>query len=302
MPISRHGPGDLVSGHPGDPSDLILQDERTRVEIVPRQGARVRSLRDLHSGRELLYRRPGETWDPGDYTATLAGGWDQMFPNDDPWQDFPVHGSLWPTGFAVAGASMRRATLRCRLGAPAVEVEHRYDLLEPPRVGLRLTTTVHATAAVGPFLWATHPMLAVAPGWQIDVGDVPLEADGCDPGRATPGLLSPTCRATVLGVPEGGLGWQEVLYAPATGTAAVTSPDGRRGTRISWDVAFFRHLWVVTLSGFASANLALVLEPCTTRPYRLDEAIAAGEAATLATGAELTFWSEVESLDDSLST
>lgn len=101
----------------------------------------------------------------------------------------------------------------------------------------------------------------------------------------------------MLVVPEADQGWQEVLYAPATGTASVLSPDGRTGTRIAWDRVFFRHLWVVTLSGFESVDLALVLEPCTTRPYRLDEAIPSGTAVSLGPGDERTFWSEVESVD-----
>jgi hypothetical protein len=101
----------------------------------------------------------------------------------------------------------------------------------------------------------------------------------------------------VLVVPEGGQGWQEVLYAPATGTASVVSLDEQSGTRITWDEVFFRHLWMVTLSGFESVDLALVLEPCTTRPYRLDEAIAGGTAVSLGPGDERIYWSEVESLD-----
>jgi hypothetical protein len=67
---------------------------------------------------------------------------------------------------------------------------------------------------------------------------------------------------------------------------------------VAWDSSFFQHLWVVTLSGFASVELALVLEPCTTRPYRLDEAIASGAAVEMALGERRAFWSEVQSLDD----
>jgi hypothetical protein len=277
--------------------DVILENDVARAEIVPSQGARVRSLTDLRTDRELLYRRPVEHWDARDYLATLDGGWDQMFPNDDPWLDFPVHGVHWAADFEIDSISTHAAALMCIFSHPAVTVEHRYELLRAPRCGLRLTTSVRADAEVQPFLWSTHPMLAVGAGWRIDVGAVPLEADSADPGRVAPGPLAAPARDTVLVVPAGGQGWQEVLYAPATGTASVVSPDGRAGTRIAWDALFFRHLWLVTLSGFESVDLALVLEPCTTRPYRLDEAITAGTAMALRPGDERTFWSEVESLD-----
>ena len=281
-------------------SDAILENGSARAEIIPHQGARVRSLTDLHTGRELLHRRPVEHWDPEDYLATLDGGWDQMFPNDDPWLDFPVHGVHWAAGFETDAASTHAATFRYTFSEPAVTVEHRYELLGAPRSGLRLTTRLRADAEVQPFLWSTHPMLAVGVGWQIDVAEASLEADSTDPGRVPAGSLSASARKTALVIPEGGQGWQEILYAPATGTASVMSPDRRTGTRITWDTTFFRHLWVVTLSGFESVDLALVLEPCTSRPYRLGEAILAGTAVALRPSEERTFWSEVESLDGCL--
>jgi hypothetical protein len=281
----------------GNSPGVILENGLARAEVVPEQGARVRSLIDLRSGRELLYRRQSDLWDAGDYVATLAGGWDQMFPNDDPWRGFPVHGAHWTAGFRCDDRAGDAATFTCALPEPAVTIEHRYELLPAPRAGLRLTTRVRADADVEPFLWSTHPMLAVGEGWGIRVGDAELEADSIDPGRVAPGPVPMSARDVVLVVPEGGQGWQEVLYAPATGVASVASPDGCAGTRVAWDSSYFRYLWVVTLSGFASVDLALVLEPCTTRPYRLDEAIASGTAMEMAHGEERVFSSEVESLD-----
>ena len=184
-------------------SDVILENSVARAEIVPEQGARVRSLTDLRTGRELLHRRPVEHWDPEDYLATLDGGWDQMFPNDDPWLNFPVHGVHWTAGFETDAASAHTATLRCTFAEPAVTVEHRYELLGPPRSGLRLTTRVRADAEVQPFLWSTHPMLAVGVGWQIDVAEASLEADSTDPGRVPAGSLSASARKTVLVTPRG---------------------------------------------------------------------------------------------------
>ncbi|MDX6631468.1 MAG: hypothetical protein QOH00_3714 [Gaiellales bacterium] len=276
---------------------IVLENALVRAEIAPEQGARVCSLQDRRSGRELLYRRADERWDPDAYLPTLAGGWDQMFPNDDVWLDWPVHGALWSAAFPARETSPVQAVLCCSLQTPQVDVEHCYELLAEPRAGVRLTTTVHARTAVGPFLWATHPMLAVAPGWRIEVGDATLEADRLDPGRARPGHVSAAGREAVLCLPRGNQGWQEVIYAQAAGEASVASPDARNRTRVHWDESFFRHLWIVTLSGFESVDLALVLEPCTTKPYRLDEAIAAARAESLEAGERRTFWSEVESLD-----
>src|SRR5581483_10569966 len=145
-------------------------------------------------------------------------------------------------------------------------------------------------------LWSTHPMVAVETGWTVDPGTDRVDADARDPGRAAPGALAPDTLGNVLTMPEPSLGWQEILYAPATGAASVASPDGRAKTLVTWDASFFRWLWIVTLSGFGAVDLALVIEPCTSRPYRLDEAVAGGTAADFLAGQTYRFWSCVEAV------
>jgi hypothetical protein len=265
---------------------IALESEEVRAELLPLQGGRVRSLYDRVGERELLYARSGVLWNPGDYLATLVGGWDQMFPNDDPWDGLPTHGVLWSTELEVESVSAAETVLRCELDRPSATVSHRYSLLPPPRRGLRLDTVVEVGEALPACLWATHPMLAVAPGWRVDAGAGILEADAVDPGRGVPdGILT---------VPPPSQGWQEVLYAPAGGAAGVLDPGSGVGTTVRWDAEFFRWLWVVTLSGFEGVDLAVVLEPCTSRPYRLDEAMVAGTAQELQPGIAYRFWSSVE--------
>ncbi|HEY0415841.1 MAG TPA: hypothetical protein VGC78_05595 [Gaiellaceae bacterium] len=275
---------------------VVLENELVRAELVPEQGGRLRSLYDRVGGRELLYARPGAAWDADDYLATLAGGWDQMFPNDDPWHGLPTHGTLWSAELEVVEASPGSAALRVDLPRPDLTVTHRYTLLEPPRRGVRLETEANARETLSGILWATHPMLAVEPGWRIDPGTAAVDADANDPGRAAPGRLDAATLDRVLTLPEPSLGWQEILYAPAAGVATVSSPEGTAATRVTWDREFFPWLWLVTLSGFVSVDLALVVEPCTTRPYRLDEAVAEGTAAQLVRGSTYRFWSCVEAV------
>jgi hypothetical protein len=274
---------------------VVLENAVMRCEIVPFQGARVRSLFDKQSGRELLFLQERKPWDPSEYLTSIAGGWDQMFPNDDPWDGFPTHGTVWPAPFSVEQQLGVAVDVACRLPRPEVVVEHRYRLLDAPRRGLRLDTQIRALADVPVFLWATHPMLAVAPGWRIDPGKARIEADRRDPGRATPGVVNEVARGEVLVLPAPAQGWQEVLYVRAPGMASVRSPDGTHETRVLWDTSFFPFLWIVTLSGFLTIDLALVLEPCTSWPYRLDEALANGSAMSLRAGDVRTFWSIVES-------
>jgi hypothetical protein len=274
-------------------SSVVLSDDRTRVEIVPAEGARVQHVTDLVSSRELLYQRTPPPGLRSDFVTGCPGGWDEMFPNDTPWAGHPDHGRIWSLAFEVVKADAGRALMRARLTEPAVSLQRRFALLAPPRRGLRVEIHLEALADTGPFLWTSHPMLAVAPGWTIDVGGAALEGDNEAPGRyAETGHVEVT-----LAVPPAGEGWSEVLYATGPTRAAVISPDGRHGTRMTWDAAFLRHLWVVTVTGQFDLDLCLLFEPSTSRPYRVDDAVAEGEAAALAGGETRRWWTELESLD-----
>lgn len=274
-------------------NSLVLSDDSTRVEIVPAEGARVQHVTDRVSSRELLYQRTPPPGPRADFLTGCPGGWDEMFPNDTPWAGHPDHGRIWSLAFEVVEADPGRALLSARLAEPPVAVERRFTLLAPPRRGVRAEVRLRALADTGPFLWTSHPMLAVASGWAIDVGGEALEADEEAPGR----YAGNRCVDVTPVVPHAGGGWSEVLYATGPTEAVVISPDGRRRTRMIWDAGFLRHLWVVTVTGQFDLDLCLLFEPSTSRPYRVDDAAAEGEAVRLARDETRRWWTELESLD-----
>lgn len=277
---------------------VTLVTDDVRVEIVPGEGGRVQHLVDLSSGRELLYQRTPPPGRRTDFLSGCPGGWDDLFPNDTPWNEHPDHGCLWSTPFQVLAHTRDEVTLDTRLEHPAVDVRRRYLLLPLPRHGLRIETTLRAVQDTGPFLWASHPMLAVGEGWRIDLPPATMVPDAEMRGRfASVTPLDGGDRERALVLPPPAQGWSEVLYVSGVAQASVRSSDGAYSTRLTWDAGFLRHLWLVTVSGEMDLDLCFLFEPCTSRPYRLDDAIAAGEAASLPTGAERTWWTELESMD-----
>jgi hypothetical protein len=274
-------------------SALTLSNHSTLAEIVPGEGARVQHLIDLASSRELLYQRKPPPGPRLEFMPGCPGGWDEMFPNDTPWAGHPDHGRIWSLPFDIVETALGRARLRARLDEPHVLVERRIALLAPPRRGVRIETELQAIGHTGPFLWASHPMLAVRPGWTIEVDAAGLVADDDAPGRFSAGRRLDSAPP----VPAAGKGWSEVLYTTGGTEAATASPDGRSRTRMAWHTGFLKHLWIVTVTGAFDLDLCLLFEPCTTRPDRLDEAIAVGEAASLAAGETVRWWTELESLD-----
>lgn len=278
-------------------NEFYLEGSGCAARVYPNEGARVQSLLDVDSGRELLYQRDCGDVPRDEFLTCSTGGWDTLFPNDSPWNGFPDHGVFWGTAFRPRERRPDAVELHATLGRPAVDVVQRLALLPTPRRGLRVVTTLLALAPTSYFLLAHHPMLAVGAGWMVDfAGDV-VVADREMHGRFEPGSVAPAERAAAAALPGPGIGLSEVLYVDGPGEAVVRSPDGRQATRVAWDQKALPHLWIVVVSGEAGIDLTLLFEPCTSRPYRLEDAIAARTARSLATGESLTAWCEVESLD-----
>ncbi len=261
-------------------SALTLAGDRTRADVVIGEGARIQSLVDLASGRELLYQGTPSRGPRAEFMTDCPGGWDELFPNDTPWRGHPDHGIFWSTQFEPAESSDRHAVLVAELPSPALSAERRVTLLPPPRCGVRVEMAVTASKETGPFLWASHPMLAVGEGWRIELLDARLDADDEMPGRFEPGeALEGDARAFV--VPAPGEGWAEVLYASGPAAATVSSPDGRRATRVAEVARLRRHPGRVWVTG---ARDGRVPDPCGREaPAPQDRGVeGAGEPAACA--------------------
>ncbi len=279
---------------------IVLETEVARAEVLPESGGRVQHLVDRRTGRELLYVRPAG--EGPDFGSATTGGWDVLFPNDEAWRGHPDHGRAWNAPFTVEEADGSGCRLSLSLDAPTASVIRTFTMLEPPRAGLREELRIHANADVGPCLVAPHPALAVGVGWRIELPSSArnVEADRDYPGRFRPEqpLGNPEW-ATASVVPDVHPSIVEVLYVEGVAEGSVVSADGRAGTLVRWDVRSLPHLWICVLTGVYEDGppAMMLLEPATSRPYRLDEAIAAGRFVALRAGESWETTVEVESLD-----
>jgi hypothetical protein len=141
-------------------------------------------------------------------------------------------------------------------------------------------------------------MLAVASGWRVQgLDEVPLQVDDILTGRLASGALPTAARSVALTAPDASVGLVEVIYANGVSAAQVASPDGRARTSLEWDAGFLPWLWICTVSGEVGIDLCILLEPCTSAPYRVADALRAGTAAQLSAGEHVEWWIEMESLD-----
>lgn len=280
---------------------IHLESAACTASIVPDEGGRIQHLVDGLSGRELLLQRTPADGPRDDFLASCAGGWDELFPNDSAWRDHPDHGRLWTQPFRVDEVSDTALRMSATIPSPSVEIVRRVALLGGARRGLRSEVKITASAPTGPFLWAAHPMLGVSAGWKIELPATAtdLEVDRDLPGRFGSGhrIDRPEWEA-LCEIPPVSAAIGELVYVDAVGEARVGSVDGRSTTKVTWDTDFFRHLWLVVITGAYGLDDCLLIEPCTSRPYRLDDAIHQGTTRSLAAGEQLGWWVEVESLDE----
>lgn len=280
------------------PAEVVLANDHLVVRLLPLLGARVQSVRHLATNHELLYQRdPAAGSADGDYLSRCTGGWDDLFPNDSPWVDYPDHGCVWSSSFRVHHATTSGTVLSSRLSVPPVDIVRRVQL-PGDRAALRIETRLRARADVGPALWGTHPMLAVGPGARMTVDRSPaeIEADAVLHGRFRPGRMSAAewNRAQVL--PDRNEPLLEVVYVDGVDSLTVTSPASPVATRLAWDERFFPYVWLCPIVASLGISTALVVEPSTSRPFDLGGAVAAGRALDLKRGERRSWWTELEAI------
>jgi len=263
--------------------------------VIPDEGGRVASLVDLDSERELLFQRTPAPGPRLNYKESAAGGWEEMFPNDSPYLVYPFHGLLWSERFEVTYRDASSVRLETALRTPHISVRYEFALLSAPRRGARLRVTLNALADTGPFLWASHPMLAVGPDWTIDTNGILVGTDREWPGRYPPELCSGVPRKLIVPATSDTL--NEVVYVDGASEATIRAPDNCVGTLIHWDPSWLKYLWIVTIANDDDIFLSTLLEPCTSRPFRLDEAIGLGTACSLKAFESRAWWVEIESTD-----
>lgn len=287
---------------------MVLENDRLRVDVLPEIGARIQRFEHRASGADLLWHNPRIEPRPvpvgASYDDHFAGGWDELFPNDLAGrvggEVYPDHGELWcqPWEHAVVDRGPDEVTLhlRCR-GAVTTTTVEKWLTLRAGESQLRLR---HRIRNDGPlpleFLWKLHPALAVEAG---DAVDVPARAaQAVDPQFGRVAAAEPF--AWPHAPAPGGLALDLSVVPPCSGTRdfvyTYDLTDGwcavrRRNLGLGFGLVFprevFSSVWLFMSFGGWRGLETVVLEPCTTMPKDLNEAIRCGSCARLGPGEAL---------------
>jgi hypothetical protein len=245
----------------------------------------------------------------GHFDDWWSGGWDEIFPSGDRGtlhgELLPYMGELWcvpwtadtwegdagdeagitARGFGTIAPARFERRLWLRADEPIVRASYRLENLDVRPL---------------PFTWGIHPTFAVGPDHRIDLPAttmlVGVSSDrsmgAADERYEWPRLPDP-------GAPDGLRDMREVRPREAAvfgghwatdlrdGWLALTDTSARRGVAIVFDPAVFPHAWLWQVYGGWRGHHHLALEPWTSHPQQLEDAVNAGRARVLAPGETL---------------
>jgi galactose mutarotase-like enzyme len=151
-----------------------------------------------------------------------------------------------------------------------------------------------------PFTWGIHPAFAVTPAHRIDLpparmvvgvsSGLSMGEEGAEypwpdlPDPTAPGGMRDMRRVRPRTDAVFGGHWATDL---AAGWLALTDTETRRGVALSFDRDVFRHAWLWQVYGGWRGHHHLALEPWSSHPQQVEEAVAAGTALELAPGASI---------------
>ncbi|MCA0295634.1 MAG: hypothetical protein LCH96_10060 [Actinobacteria bacterium] len=281
-------------------AEVVLSNEHLRVVLLPELGGRVWEITHLASGRQLLWHHPDLPPAPvalgAVYDDSFIGGWDELFPNDEPetlaGTAFPDHGEAWsvPWRWTVleAGAAVRLELVAPLSGSRLV----RTFRLAPGSAALDLEVELtNGTGRELPMLHKQHLAADLRPGSRIDLPAARVEIGGFGTPRAGgyddvfdwPLLDTADGPADFAATPPDGTA--ELLFADRldAGWVACTGPDGV-GIGLCYDTDAYPACWIfASWAGWQDLRVA-VLEPCTGVGLSVAAGVAAGRHRVLAPG------------------
>ncbi len=287
---------------------ILLENALLRLEVLPDAGAKINQITYKPLGADLLWHNPRLSparHDPSAcYDDVWSGGWDELFPNDEPGSVngylLPDHGALWtgdwhaePFGRAAAvGVALRlttpisqflvERTLLLRPRAAQLEIQYRFT---------------NQSAETLPFLWKLHPAFAVSSSHRIDFPPMAVLREPEFPGTlgdAPPIFPWPHAHLgdttiDLRQVPDVSSRALHFFYGAGlvSGWCGITNRANRLACALRFDPEVFPSCWLfATYGGWRDLNVA-VLEPATGYPFQMQSMIAGGRARRLAPGASL---------------
>lgn len=273
---------------------LTLENSKIRLTIRPDLGGRIDQLEDLQTGHCWL-------WHPEHYNSketrslpigasfdeAWTGGWDEVFPNDAAGlfqgRELVDHGEVWSQRWDVVESTPFNITLGYQCQTVPIQVTKRIQLDENrPEARLVYEFQNQADEEI-PFLFKHHGAIAIEPGDEILLPDCWVEPAFLEfskligqPGKTRfPKAIGADGQEVDLRImPPPSSQLQEFYYSSdlATGYCGIRNQRTQSSLLMTFDTVDFPYVWMFQSYGGWHGHYVVVVEPCTTMPFDLEEA------------------------------
>lgn len=278
---------------------LHLANTDLAVSILPEIGAKIYDLIDKSTGQNFLWhnaRIPPQRYAvEANFDNYWCGGWDDAFPTCETCTHqgelYPNLGELRSVHWQTHAHNKSEAHLTAAGPINPIRAEKQIVLED---CGLQMNFSVHNEGyAPIDFIWGTHPAFAIEPGCRLHIPSQSALVSQANPPRlgqpnqhyAWPVLETPEGRVDMSLVPEPGNhnAGHYVLNLKA-GWYALEYPHRESGVLVEFPLDVCPHLWLwLSYGGWRGYYLAAI-EPWTSVPVTLSDAVAAGTNRVLAPG------------------
>lgn len=287
---------------------VSVENRFLRVVVLPEAGGKVWQIVYKPLDVELLWNNPGVAPARHDadaaYDDVWSGGWDELFPNDEPGsvngQIFPDHGELWTGNWhAEPFERLDSAGIHLRLTTPLSNflVERTLQLRADSasfEIHYRFTNQGNQQF---PFLWKLHPAFAVSSSHRIDFPPMTVLREPDFPGTLSdapavfpwPYAEMREKTADLRHIPDASSRALHFFYGVdlESGWCGITNRANGLGCALRFDPSVLSSCWLfASYGGWRDWNVA-VLEPATGYPFQMRQMIDAGRARWLAPGESL---------------
>lgn len=304
------------------PAVVRLRNELLEASVVPAVGAKIIDLVECETGQNFLWRNPRialqEYPIDGNFDNYWCGGWDDGFPTCEACthngEGYPNLGELRSVRWDVVSQRETGAEPGITLSAcgpiSPVRAQKTVRLRGP---SLEMDFSVEHTGFLPlDFIWGTHPAFAIEPGCIVHipaetgiVGQANQALLG-EPGQrySWPSLITAVGETNMSVVmPPGENAAGHYATELAAGWYAIDYPLRQTGVLVEFPLETCPYLWLwLSYGGWRGYYLAAI-EPWTSCPVTLSEAVAANTHRVLHPGERFackiraTPWRHPESLE-----
>ncbi len=274
---------------------IRLENSTISIDVAPSVGGKIVSIYSKILSCEFLWtnhllkiqRYPiGTSYDPYFY-----GGVDELLPSDITeivqGMEYPDHGELWTMGlnYRIEGSALNlfNKLSLCELYYEKIITIDKSE----PLIHIDYTIRNDA-AAVRNFLWKLHAALQIGESDQIEC--FARKAQVVDPDysrfKSTRPFNWPIIEDTDASIVPEKNGSMDFYYLFGNQKGEMSMISSRKGSRftIFFDTGIFPYLWYFASYGGFLDHYTAVLEPCTTMPISVNEAIALKQCSALEPG------------------